>query len=194
MMAQLQQENDRINYGAKKFNMWIFVFCSFMLFMAFSSGMIVYMGGSGHGLNVTLPAAFRYSTLILILSSVSLFMSSKAAKASDLGKQQRFLWITIVLGLAFLVMQVYGWYILAYNMRIFLTDPNASRSFVYVITLMHLLHIIGGLIFLFYAVSGSIRKIPQVRNLYRMEMSSIFWHFLDIVWIYLYVFLLLNQH
>lgn len=194
MMAQLQQENDRINYGAKKFNMWIFVFCSFMLFMAFSSGMIVYMGGKGHGLNVTLPAAFRYSTLILLLSSVSLYIANKAAKASEFGKQQLFLWITIGLGIGFLVMQVYGWYVLSITMRIFLIDPNASRSFVYVITLMHILHILGGLIFLFYAVAGSGKKIPQVRNLYRMDMSSIFWHFLDIVWIYLYVFLLLNQH
>jgi cytochrome c oxidase subunit 3 len=106
--------------------------------------------------------------------------------------QQLMLWLTIGMGFTFFL-QVYGWYILAYKMQVFLTDPNASRSFVYVITFAHLLHILGGLIWLFSALSGSIKGIPQVKNLYRMEMASIFWHFLDIIWIYLYVFLLLNQ-
>ncbi|MES2277851.1 MAG: cytochrome c oxidase subunit 3 [Bacteroidota bacterium] len=193
MMAQIQQDNDRVNLGAKKFNMWIFVFCSFMLFAAFSSGFIVYAGGKGHGLNVILPDSFKYSTIVLIISSVTLFLASRAAKGLELGKQQLMLWITIGLGITFFALQVYGWYILAYKMQVFLTDPNASRSFVYVITFMHLLHIIGGLVWLLAALGGSIKGIPQVKNLYRMEMASIFWHFLDIIWIYLYVFLLLNQ-
>ncbi len=192
-MAQIQQDNDRVNLGAKKFNMWIFVFCSFMLFAAFSSGFIVYAGGKGHGLNVILPDSFKYSTIVLIISSVTLFLASRAAKGLELGKQQLMLWITIGLGITFFALQVYGWYILAYKMQVFLTDPNASRSFVYVITFMHLLHIIGGLVWLLAALGGSIKGIPQVKNLYRMEMASIFWHFLDIIWIYLYVFLLLNQ-
>jgi cytochrome c oxidase subunit 3 len=193
MMAQIQQDNDRINLGAKKFNMWIFVFCSFMLFAAFSSGFIVYSGGKGHGLNVILPNSFKYSTIVLVISSITLFLASRAAKRLEAGKQQLFLWLTIALGIAFFALQVYGWYILAYKMQVFLTDPNASRSFVYVITFMHLLHIIGGLVWLAAALGGSIKGIPQVKNLFRMEMTSIFWHFLDIIWIYLYVFLLLNQ-
>jgi len=194
MMAQQLQDNDRLNLGAKKFNMWIFIFCSFMLFMAFSSAFIVYSGGKGHGLNVALPSSFIYSTVVLLISSATMFLASKAAKSLDFAKQQLFLTITIVLGIAFLVMQVYGWYILSYKMQVFLTDPNASRSFVYVITFAHILHILGGLIFLLFALAGSIKKIPQVKNIYRMEMSAIFWHFLDIIWIYLYVFLLLNQN
>jgi cytochrome c oxidase subunit 3 len=194
MMAQLQQNNDKINLSAKRFNMWIFVFVSFMLFAAFSSGFIVYSGGKGHGLNVILPSSFRYSTIVLVISSITLFMASRAAKSLELGKQQLMLWLTIGLGIAFFAMQVYGWYILSYKMQVYLTDPNASRSFVYVMTFAHLLHIIGGLIWLASALAGSIKGIPQVKNLYRMEMASIFWHFLDIIWIYLYVFLLLNQN
>ncbi|HEY9535005.1 MAG TPA: cytochrome c oxidase subunit 3 [Mucilaginibacter sp.] len=193
MMAMIQQE-DKVNLGAKKFVMWIFIFSSFMLFAALTSGFIVYIGGSSaHGLNLTLPASFRYSTLVLIISSVTLFMASKAAKRLEFAKQTSLLWVTIGLGVLFLVLQVYGWYTLAYKMHIYLVDPNATRSFVYVMTFLHLLHILGGLAWLISAVSGSIKRIPQARNLYRMEMTSIFWHFLDIIWIYLYVFLLLNQ-
>jgi cytochrome c oxidase subunit 3 len=191
-MAQIQQE-DKVNLGAKKFVMWIFIFTSFMLFAALTSGFIVYSGGSGHGLNLVLPLSFRYSTIVLIASSVTLFLSARAAKRLDLAKQQLMLWLTMGLGVVFLILQVYGWYTLAYKMHIYLVDPNATRSFVYVMTLLHLLHIIGGIAWLISALSGSIKRIPQVKNLYRMEMTSIFWHFLDIIWIYLYVFLLLNQ-
>ena len=193
MMAQIQQDRDKINLNAKRFNMWIFVFVSFMLFAAFSSGFIVYAGGKGHGLNVILPKSFLYSTLVLVTSSITLFAASRAAKKLNVGMQQLMLWLTIGLGIVFFALQVYGWYILSYKMQVYLTDPNASRSFVYVITMAHLLHIIGGLIWLGSALRGSIKGIPQVKNLYRMEMASIFWHFLDIIWIYLYVFLLLNQ-
>ena len=96
--------------------------------------------------------------------------------------------------MVFFIIQIYAWYILTYKMGIYFTDPNASRTFVFVMSGMHLLHIIGGLIFLGAALAGSIKRIPQVKNIYRMEMASIFWHFLDIIWIYLYVFLLLNQY
>lgn len=192
MMAAIQQE-EKVNLGAKKFVMWIFIFASFMLFAALTSGFIVYSGGSGKGLNITLPAAFKYSTGVLLLSSLTLFLASRAAKQLDHSKQTLLLVLTMLLGLAFLVLQVYGWYFMAYKMHIYLVDPNATRSFVYVMTFLHLLHILGGIAWLISALSGSIKRIPQVKNLYRMEMASIFWHFLDIIWIYLYVFLLLNQ-
>jgi cytochrome c oxidase subunit 3 len=192
MMAAIQQQ-DKVNLGAKKFVMWIFIFTSFMLFAALTSGFIVYSGGSGHGLNITLPDSFKFSTIILLASSITLFMAARAAKRLDYGKQQLLLWATIGLGIAFLILQVYGWYYMAYKMHIYLVDPNATRSFVYVMTFLHVLHIIGGLAWLITALTGSLKHIPQVKNLYRMEMASIFWHFLDIIWIYLYVFLLLNQ-
>ena len=93
-----------------------------------------------------------------------------------------------------MVIQIYAWYILTYQMGVYFVGPNASRTFIYVFTGMHLLHILGALIVLLFAIRGAFTNIPQVKNLYRMEMTSIFWHFLDIIWIYLYVFLLLNQN
>jgi cytochrome c oxidase subunit 3 len=192
MMAGIQQE-DKVNLGAKKFVMWIFIFVSFMLFAAFTSGFIVYSGGSGKGLNMTLPTSFVYSTIVIVISSITLFLASRAAKQLNFQKQRLFLLITIALAVIFMFLQVYSWYVLSYQMKIFLINVNAMQSFVYVFTFMHLLHIVGGLAWLISALTGSIKRIPQVKNLYRMEMASIFWHFLDIIWIYLYVFLLLNQ-
>lgn len=193
MMAQIEQQ-DKIDFQAKKFNMWIFVFTSFMFFAALSSGFIVYAGGRGHGLNVMLPQAFLYSTVIILTSSLTLFLASRAATKLRFGQQRLFLWLTFVLGLAFFAFQVDACYILTYKMGIYFADTNASHSFVYVFCGMHLLHIIAALLLLISTIFSSYKNIPQVRNLYKMEMTAIFWHFLDIIWIYLYVFLLLNQH
>jgi cytochrome c oxidase subunit 3 len=194
MMAQIQKDNDRLDLAPKKFNMWIFIFTSFMFFAALTSGFIVYSGGRGHGLNVIMPDAFKYSTGVIIISSITLFLASKAAKQLQFAKQRLFLWLTFVLGVAFFAIQVYAWYVLTYKMNVYLTDPNASRSFVYIFTGMHLLHIIAAILLLLNTLAGTYKNIPQVRNLFKMEMTSIFWHFLGIIWIYLYVFLLLNQN
>jgi cytochrome c oxidase subunit 3 len=193
MMAQIQQE-DRHNLGAKKFNMLIFIFTSFMFFAALASGFIVYSGGKGHGLDVIMPRAFMYSTAVLIISSVTLFIASRSAKQLQFDEQRRFLWLTFFLGIAFFIIQLYAWYVLTYKMGVYFSNPNASRTFIYVFSGMHLLHVFAGLLLLLNTILSTYKNIPQVRNLYKMEMTSIFWHFLDIIWIFLYVFLLLNQY
>jgi cytochrome c oxidase subunit 3 len=191
-MTYMQQE-DKLSLAPKKFNMWIFIFTSFMFFAALTSGFIVYSGGRGHGIHIILPHAFIYSTTCMVLSSVTLFIASTAAKRLQFGKQRLYLWLTILLGTLFLVIQVYAWSLLI-QMGVYFVNNNASQSFIYVFTGMHLVHIIAGLLLLANTLKGSYSNIPQVKNLFRMEMSSIFWHFVDIIWIYLYVFLLLNQY
>jgi cytochrome c oxidase subunit 3 len=192
MMAQLQKE-DKFNFAPKKFNMWIFIFTSFMLFAAFTSGFIVYSGGKKHAINVILPQSLMYSTVIILLSSVTLFLASRAAKSLSFSKQKLFLWITLLLGIAFFALQVYSCSKLI-DMGVYFINPNAAQSFVYVFIAIHLIHIIAALLLLLNTIKGSYSDIPQAKNLFKMEMTSIFWHFLDIVWIYLYVFLLLNQY
>jgi len=193
MMAQIQRE-DKLNLNAKKFNMWIFIFTSFMFFAALTSGFIVYIGGrGGKALEMQMPAEFMYSTLIIALSSGTMFLASRAAKQLQFDKQRMFLLLTIILGGVFLIIQVMGWNALI-KAQAFLVNTNASISFVYIFTGMHLLHIVAGLALLVYTFNKSRVNAPQVKNLYYMQMSAIFWHFVDIIWIYLYVFLLLNQH
>ncbi|TSD63039.1 heme-copper oxidase subunit III [Inquilinus sp. KBS0705] len=193
-MAQIQQQEDKLNLAPKKFNMWIFIFTSFMFFAALTSGFIVYAGGKGHGMGIKLPDAFMYSTAAIILSSITMYMASNAAKGLQFAKQRLYLWLTILLGIVFFIVQMYAWYVLVNKMGVYFTNPNASQSFIYVFTGMHLLHILAGLFLLANTLWGSYKNIPQVKNLFRMQMSSIFWHFVDIIWIYLYVFLLLNQY
>jgi cytochrome c oxidase subunit 3 len=140
-----------------------------------------------------MPRAFMYSTVVLIISSGTLFLASKAAKRLQFDKQRLFLWLTFCLGIAFFLIQLYAWYVLTYKMGVYFSNPNASRTFIYVFSGMHLLHVIAALLLLLNTIKATYKNIPQVKNLYKMEITSIFWHFLDIIWIYLYVFLLLNQ-
>jgi cytochrome c oxidase subunit 3 len=192
MMAQAQKE-DKYNFAPKKFNMWIFIFTSFMFFAAITSGFIVYIGGKAHGINVQLPHSLLYSTITILVSSITLFIASRAAKTLDFKKQKTFLWLTLALGLIFLGLQVYACSVLV-SMGVYFVNPNAAQSFIYVFIAAHFVHIIAALLLLINTIVGSYSNKPQAKNLYKMEMTSIFWHFLDIVWIYLYVFLLLNQY
>src|ERR1700744_64680 len=170
MMSQLQE--DKIDFAPKKFNMWIFIFTSFMLFTAWT-------GGKSHALNIILPHSLLYSTIVIVLSSITLFVASRALKRSLHQRQQLFLWCTFGLGLIFFGLQIYACRVLV-NMNVFFVIP--------------LVHILAALLLLLNTIKGTYSPISQARSQYNMDMTSIFWHFLGIIWIYLYVFLLLNQY
>ncbi|RYE37149.1 MAG: heme-copper oxidase subunit III [Sphingobacteriaceae bacterium] len=186
-------DKERLYLQPKKFSMWLFIITSFMLFAAFTSGFIVYTQGSANkGIKIVLPHAFIFSTIVIVLSSVTMYLAFRAAKQLKFGLQKQYLWLTLILGIGFFGLQFYAWSILV-KMGVYLINPNASQSFIYIFTGIHLVHILAGLILVINSLVGSYRNTPPVKNLFRLEMTSIFWHFVDILWIYLYVFLLLNQ-
>lgn len=190
---ELTEVEDKQNLKARKFLVWLFIISSFMIFAGLTSGFIVYTAGSpDRGLKTILPQAFKYSSAIIILSSITMHLAYMAGKRLQFQKQTAYLAITIVLGLVFMGLQFYAWQVLT-SQGVYFVNYNASQSFIYVFTGFHMLHILAGIFMLVNSLSGGIKKIPQVRNLFRLEVTSIFWHFIDILWIYLYVFLLLNQ-
>ncbi|MEO8794275.1 MAG: cytochrome c oxidase subunit 3 [Daejeonella sp.] len=192
-MAQISREQDKQNLKAKKFLMWLFIISSFMMFAALTSGFIVYTAGSAErGLKVILPQAFKYSSAVIIISSITMHLAYLSAKRLQFGKQKMYLGITIFLGFLFFYLQLSAWKTLT-EQGVYFVNYNASQSFIYIFSGAHLVHIFAGILMLFFALAGVLRNIPQVRNLFRLEVTSIFWHFIDILWIYLYVFLLLNQ-
>lgn len=191
-MDQIPVE-DLQSFKARKFLMWLFIISSFMMFAALTSGFIVYTEGNAErGIKVLLPKAFIYSTVIIIISSLTMHLAYLSGKRLEFGKQKLYTVLTIVLGIAFFFSQYGAWAVLT-DAGAYFVNYNASQSFIYVFTGAHLLHIFAGIVMLIYSLVGKMRNIPQVRNLFRLEVTSIFWHFIDILWIYLYVFLLLNQ-
>jgi cytochrome c oxidase subunit III len=183
-------EADKINVKPVKFVLWLFIVSSVMMFAGLTSAYIV-RKAEGNWTLFELPVMFYFTTGTIILSSITLHLSYLAAKRFNIPRQKQFLWITLFLGIAFLVGQFNAWQALVAQ-GIFLTG-NPSGSFLYIISGLHGLHIVAGICMLMASLGGAYLGINQVRNIFRMELTSIFWHFIDILWIYLFVFLLLNQ-
>ena len=193
MVQYTQNKEDLAQQKAKKFNLWLGMIGMFMMFAALSSGFIVYTaGGVDRGIKTILPDAFIYSTLLIVVSSVTMQLAYVAAKKTRFVSQKLLLAATLALGLGFFAIQVYVWCVLT-GMGVVFVNNNASQSFIYVFTGMHLAHILAGIIVLIRALMGRIRGVNQVSNVFRMDLATLFWHFLGFLWIYIYVFLLLNQ-
>lgn len=192
-MRRLFDEDNTRSLRARKFLMWLFVISSFMFFAALTSAFIIYTAGSAdRGLKILLPHIFKLSTGVVILSSITMHLSYLAAKRLKFIQQRRYLISTILLGMLFFVLQLFAWQMLV-RQGVYFVNYNASQSFLYIFTGAHLLHIIFGVCILIYTLVGILKNIAQERTIFRLEVASIFWHFIDILWIYLYVFLLLGQ-
>ena len=164
-----------------------------MLFIGFTSGYIVRMA-EGNWMVFDLPDAFFISTAVIILSSIVIQKSLQAARLNDFSSVKRFLGITFLLGIAFTVLQFEGWSEMR-NMGVFFTgeNSNAAGSFVYVITLVHLVHLIAGLISVFIMYLNSRNNKYTKENALGLELGVIFWHFLGGLWIYLFLFFLFTR-
>jgi cytochrome c oxidase subunit 3 len=192
MVDTLKKEDLKFDAKPKKFVVWLFVVSSTIMFGGWTSYYIVFAASKGKGHGLVLPDAFMYSAVVLIASSVFLYLSSRALRNGNKSSQQLFLWITLALGLVFGYLQFEGWSSL-YQSGAALINNNAAISLIYIVSGFHLLHILAGLCFILNSLIGSYKDIPIEKAVYRQEITAIFWHFIDILWIYLYVFLLLNS-
>ena len=191
-MSTLQQEEMSVNFKAKKFLVWLFVVSSTIMFGGWTSYYLVFMAAKGKGHGLVLPEVFTYSTIALVVSSVCLFLAARALKNGNRSKQRVFLWATFALGIVFGVLQYMGWNNLVQT-HANLVNNNAAISMIYIVSGVHLLHIVAGLGFIVSSLVSSYKNTSQEIAEYRQDITSIFWHFIDILWIYLYVFLLLNS-
>lgn len=192
MMASIDTkvQQDKFNPRPVKFILWLFILSSIMLFAGITSAYIVRQA-EGNWKIFDLPSMFYYTTVLILLSSATMHWSYLQAKKFNLRNQKIGLWITFVLGVAFLIGQYQGWKELV-NSKVYFSG-NPAESFVYVISGFHAVHIIAGLIIMLTAMIGVHSNINQTKNVFRMELSSVFWHFIDILWIYLFVFLMINR-
>jgi cytochrome c oxidase subunit 3 len=162
------------------------------MFAGWTSYYIVFAASKSKGHGLVLPDMFLYSTAVLLISSICLFLAARAFRNGQVSTQKTFLWATLLLGIVFGYLQVEAWVSL-YQSGAFLVNNNAAISLIYIVSGIHLLHIFAGLLLILSTLLGAYGKISTARLQFRMEVSSIFWHFIDILWIYLYVFLLLNS-
>lgn len=184
--------NKRNKIHPQKFALWAAMASITMMFGAFTSAYIVKQA-AGNWLEFSMPSEFYFSTLILLLSSFTLHRSFTKFKRADEKQYKAWLVLTFVLGISFVVLQYYGWLEL-YKMGVDLKG-NVSGSFFYLLSGIHALHILGGLAALSVAMLHAFTLPFRVtgQRIHRFDLVINYWHFMDILWIYLFFFLLLSK-
>ncbi|MFL5731183.1 MAG: heme-copper oxidase subunit III [Cytophagaceae bacterium] len=177
----------------KKFNLILFIVSIVMIFAAMTSAYIVKKSDGGW-LDIKLPLTLYISTALILVSSVTIQWSYAQAKKDNLENVKWGLLLTSLLGLGFLASQLIAWDQLV-NIGVVFggQKSNPAGSFLYVLTGLHGFHLITGLIFLFIVLFSAFTYKVHSKKLLQLEMCVTYWHFLDGLWIYLFVFLLLNH-
>ena len=171
-----------------KFTLWVGLGSIIMMFAGLTSAFIVKRSQAGWQ-DVEAPSIFIYSTLVILISSVTVQMAVRAHKQREMPKYRLFITITAVLGSLFVAMQFFGFRTLWNEGITFRT--SISGSFLFVILGLHALHVIGGVITLlvmfFKAFSRKVRTYSSVG----IEVAATYWHFVDLLWLYLVIFFIL---
>jgi cytochrome c oxidase subunit 3 len=186
----VEEPKKQLAMHPKKFAMWLFVASVGMLFASLTSAYIVRQA-EGNWLYFDLPATLYWTTAVILLSSVTMQMAYWAAKKDLLDRVKVLVSITMGLGLVFLVGQWMAWLDLIDNNIHLIGNP--SGSFLYIITGLHGLHIISALVYLVIVLVSAYRFKIHSRSLAQIEMCTTYWHFLGGLWLYLFIFLLLNR-
>ena len=176
--------------NAKKFALWLFIVSICMLFAGLTSAYIV-KKSDGRWLEFDMPDMFLYSTLVLVLSSVAMHWTYLKAKDNSLKAVKIGITATAAIAIAFFYMQYLSWVKLVAQ-DVFLVG-NPSGSFVYIFSGLHLAHLIGGLVFLLVVFLDTMNYKVHSKSMLAIEMCTTYWHFLGGLWIYLYLFLVINN-
>ncbi len=174
----------------KKFAMWLFMISVVMIFASLTSAYIV-KKAEGNWSLIDFPSLFNVTSLLIVLSSASIQFAYISAKRNNLLNLKIGLAITGLLAIAFTMGQYFSWGQLVEQGVYFVGNP--SGSFIYVFTGLHVAHLLGGLIFLTVVLINSFKYKVHSKNLAQIEMCITYWHFLGGLWLYLYLFLILNN-
>ena len=198
------QQGERKRIHPQKFMMWLAMASISMAFAGLTSGFMV-REAQGNWRLYHLPQVFTYSTVAIFISSITMIMGVRAFKTRQMPRYRMLISLTLILGIVFGLLQFTGFYQLyhqAQQIRIngqVLNEAatvrltgNPSESFLFIIAGLHLAHLVGGLIALLFVFFRAFRTKVKTYNATGLEIVASYWHFLDALWIYLFVFFLVN--
>jgi cytochrome c oxidase subunit 3 len=182
----IQEKNNR----AKKMMLWFGIISLIMSFAGWTSAFVVSSTRPDWLSDFQLPTAFIISTIVIMISSLSFLMAKKSLKKLDSKATSIWLILTFVLGLIFVFYQFKGFQEiidLGYNF----TGPtsNVTMSYIYLIAVVHILHVVVGLICLIVVIYNHFKQKYDSTNMLGFELAGTFWHFIDLLWVYLFLFL-----
>ena len=137
-----------------------------------------------------LPSAFYISTIAIIGCSLTFYLAKKAIMKNNRAKTTVFLLSTLFLGLLFVVLQFVGFRQIV-DAGYYFTGSGSSitSTFLYVVTIVHLIHLAGGVIALLIIIYNHFKQKYNSSQTLGIELGAMFWHFLDFLWLYLFLFL-----
>ena len=185
---QLQEELTAAKKISAKPMLWVSMISMVMFFAGLTSAYVISMKRDDW-VSFDLPQAFYVSTFLIVASSVSLFFSQKFLKNNKRQLSLLFVVITLLLGIGFVWQQYVGFNQLK-SIGLFFTGPEStvSTSFIIGITFLHVLHLLAGVIVLLVVIYNHFKYKYKSDNMLGFELGAIFWHFVDILWIYLFFF------
>jgi len=177
------------NNRAKKMMLWFGMISMSMTFAGLTSAYVVSSSRSDWIEQIELPFAFTISTFLLLLSSGTFYLALKSIKEMLMKRAQSLLLMTIVLALTFIYFQFQGFgEIIEQGYYFTGAESSITTSYLYVLVLLHLAHLTAGIIIVLYVLYNTFRKKYSVENTLGFELAVTFWHFLDILWLYLFLF------
>ena len=182
----LEEKNNR----AKKMMLWFGIVSLIMSFAGWTSAFVVSSSRPDWLKDFVLPNAFIVSTIVILLSSISFILAKNALKKDQRKATMLWLFITLILGIVFIFNQFSGFQQiidLGYNF----TGPtsNVTMSYIYLIAVVHILHVVVGLICLLVVIYNHFKQKYNSSKMLGFELAATFWHFIDILWVYLFFFL-----
>lgn len=178
--------SERNKIHPHKFTLWVAIGSIIMMFAGLTSAYIVKSGGAGWH-EVRTPSVFWVSTAVLIASSITIQSALRSFKQKAMPTFRTLMVVTLMLGIAFMVLQYIGFTWL-WERGVKFEGSSGAGQFLYVIFGLHALHVLGGIVAL---VIVSLRQyFGRVRTYSStpIEIMSTYWHFVDVLWIYLLVF------
>jgi len=184
----LQNEYVAAKQKSAKPMLWISMISMVMFFAGLTSAYVISMKREDW-VSFDLPNAFYISTLLIVLSSISLMLSQHFLKNDKRQLSLMLAVITLFLGIGFVWQQYVGFNELK-SVGLFFTGPEStvSTSFIIGITFMHVLHLLAGIVVLFVVIYNHFKYKYKPNDLLGFELGAIFWHFVDVLWIYLILF------
>src|SRR5687768_12285227 len=183
---QARRQGSRYRIG-----MWVAMAAILMMFSALSSAYIVRAASSNDWRALAIPPTLWISTVLILVSSVSLEIARRKLKSETTKSTKIWFWTSAALGLGFLVSQIFAWRQLVRQGIYVSTNPHSS--FFYMLTATHAVHLFGGLIALLYL---AMRKMPRAdddiavaKGQVAADVTTLYWHFMDVLWIYVFFLL-----
>ncbi len=190
MEAMTMQEHKQKTARSYKLILLFGMLSMFMMFAGLTSAYLVSASRKDWVHTMVLPSAFTISTIIIILSSITIHLAKLAIKKDDRKNTTLLLLGTLVLGISFVFFQFKG-FSQVVEMGYYFTgaQSNVTSSFLYMLVILHMAHLFGGIISLLIVIYNHFKQKYNSTQTTGIELGAMFWHFLDFLWVYLFLFL-----